>query len=92
MWNRKYNTHQHTYETKTDSQMKNRLVVAQRDAGTGEGRIRGVWDQQRQTIIYRMDKQQDPTTQQSIMEKNMKKNIYICITKSLCYTAEINKL
>ena len=24
------------------------------------------------------------------MEKNMKKNMYICITKSLCCTAEIN--
>ena len=24
------------------------------------------------------------------MEKNMKKNAYLCITESLCYTVEIN--
>ena len=24
------------------------------------------------------------------MEKNIKKNVYICMTGSLCYTAEIN--
>ena len=48
-----YDTNQHIYETKTDSQIKRR--DCQREAAMG------VWGQQRQTIIYRMDKQQSPT-------------------------------
>ena len=40
--------------------IKNRLVVAK-----GEGRREGlgVWGQQMQTIVYRMDKQPGPTVQ-----------------------------
>ena len=63
----------------------------------------GVWDQQRQTIIYRMDKKQDHTVQHrnyiqySVTNHNGKKHekeyiyTYICITESLCCTEEINK-
>ena len=60
----------------------------------------GVWGQQMQTIICGRDKQQGPNVQHrelySIfydkpMEKNiLKKKAYICITESLCCTAEIN--
>ena len=42
MGNLKYNTNQHLYETKTDSDVENRLVLAK-----GEGRVgrqgMGVW-------------------------------------------------
>ena len=50
-----------------------------------------------QTIIYRMDKHSDPTVctanciQYPVINhngKNMKSNVYMCITESLCYTAE----
>ena len=60
MWNLKYDTNQHIYETKTDSQIQRiDFVVAK------QGWIRGgkEWDQQSSTIIYRMDKQQGPTAQ-----------------------------
>ena len=53
-----------------------------------------------QTIIYRMDKQQGPILystgnyiQYPMINYNRKeyqKNVYICITESLCCTAEIN--
>ena len=53
-----------------------------------------------QTGIYRMDKQQGPTIEhrelysitydKTIMEKNMKRNTYTCITESIGYTAEVN--
>ena len=37
MWNLKYDTNEHTYKTKTDSQtIKNRLVVAKGEAGGGK--------------------------------------------------------
>ena len=26
------------------------------------------------------------------MEENVKKNVYVCITESLCYTVEINNI
>ena len=59
----KYGTKDLTYKTKTDSQTCNRLVVAM-----GEGVLRrdglGVWGQQMQITIYRMDKQQCPTVKQ----------------------------
>ena len=56
-----------------------------RRMGDGRGIDRWrVWDKQMQTIIYGMD-EQDPT----VMEKNMQKNMLICITESLCCTVEI---
>ena len=45
-------------------QIKNRFVVTE-VGGWGKGRVQlGVWGYQ--TIIYRMDKQQDPTAQWEI--------------------------
>ena len=53
-----------------------------------------------QTITFRTDKQQGPivTAQgtifnllgQAIMEKNIKKNVYMCIVESLCFKTEIS--
>ena len=52
-----------------------------------------------QTITYRRDNQQGPTVEhrelysvswETITEKNIKKNVYMCITDSLCCMAEIN--
>ena len=58
----------------------------------------GVWDQQMQTIMYRMDKQQDPrahhrevySTSCDKSQKNMKKNTYAYVHGSLCDTSETN--
>ena len=55
MWSLKYDTNQHIYKTKTDSQRRD-LWLPSEEARGGEGM--GVWDQHRQSIIYRMDKQQ----------------------------------
>ena len=59
MWNLKYDTNQHIYETKTDSQIQRTDLWE----GGEEREGIGVWDQERQTIIYRMDKEQGPTVQ-----------------------------
>ena len=49
------------YETETDSDIENRLVVAK---GEGWGRDGvGVCGQKMQASIYKMDKQQSPTVQ-----------------------------
>ena len=45
---------------KQTHRQENRLVVA-KQRWLGVGRIR-VWDKQMQVIVYRADKQQDPTT------------------------------
>ena len=61
--NLKYDTNDHFYETKANSQMENRLVVSKQGV---EGRAReslGAWDEQMQTITYRMDTQQGPTAE-----------------------------
>ena len=60
MWNLKDNTNELIYKTETDSQTQRTNLWLPRDGGVGEGRIR-ICDQQMQTIIYRMDKQQGPT-------------------------------
>ena len=57
MWNLKYDTNEHIYQAKTDTDIENRLVVASGREGGGWG----VWEKQMQTIIYRVDKQQGPT-------------------------------
>lgn len=69
-----------------------------RGRGGGEDGL-GAWDEQVQTVKYRMDKQ-GPTVQHSeldsvswykfVMEKNIKNNAYIRITESLCSTLETN--
>ena len=58
MWNLKYGINEHIYETETH-RPRNRSVVAKGDGGGRDGP--GVWDEQTQTIICRMDKQQSPT-------------------------------
>lgn len=58
MWNIKYDTNEPMYETETDTEK--RLVVAKGEWSRGRDGL-GVSDQQRQTIIYRMDKQQNST-------------------------------
>ena len=66
----------------------------------------GVWDQQMQTIINRMDKQQGLTAehriyiQYPVINQNGKEYrkecvcvcVCVCVTESLCCTAEINTL
>ena len=61
MWKLKYDTNELIH--KTGSRLidtESRLVVAKGKKGVGEGRV-GVWGEQTQTIIYRMNKQQGPT-------------------------------
>ena len=59
MWNLKYDTNKLIYKTKTDSQtQKTNLWLPK---GKGGGDKLGVWDQQIQTTIYKIDKQQGPT-------------------------------
>ena len=55
----------------------------------------GVWDQQMQTSIYRMGKQQGnyiqyPATNCNGKAYEREKNIQVCITESLCCTPETN--
>ena len=58
----------------------------------------GVWDQEMQTILYRMDKQQGPTNgtrnyiQYPVVNSNRKEygKVYIWKMKSLCYIAKMN--
>ena len=60
----------------------------------------GVWGWPMQTITFRMDKQGPNVYRELystifnilsyiIMEKNIKKNVYMCVTESLGCTAEI---
>ena len=44
------------HETETDSDTENRLEIAKGDGANRSGEL-GVWDQQMQTSIHRMDKQ-----------------------------------
>ena len=61
MWNLKYDTNELIYKTETDSwTQKTNLWLPKGKGGAGE---LGVWDQQMQTITYRMDKQQGPTVE-----------------------------
>ena len=63
MWNLKYDTNELIYETETDSQtQRTDLWLPRWKEEWGRDGL-GVWDQQIQTIIYRMDKQQGPTAQ-----------------------------
>ena len=60
MWNLKYNTYQHSYETKTYSQTWEQTCGCQVGVGKEWMDGLGVWDQQMQTSTYRMNKQQGP--------------------------------
>ena len=55
MWNIKYNTNELSYKTEADSQTYIENVGCQ---GLGDGLGVWVWNQQKQTVIYRVDKQQ----------------------------------
>ena len=39
MWNLKYDTGEHTYETETDYRLREKTCGCQEGAGVGEGRI-----------------------------------------------------
>ena len=60
MQNLKYDTNELIYETEIDTQTK-RTDLWLWGGGGKEGL--GVWDQQMQTIMYKMDKQQGPIVQ-----------------------------
>ena len=62
MWNLKYDTNEPIYETETESGTQRIDLCLSRGGGWGKDGL-GVWDQQMQTGIYRMDKQQGPTVQ-----------------------------
>ena len=87
-----------------DSDIENRLAAAKGEGGGG-GKDWEFGISRCKLFIHRLDKQQDPTVEHRelysicwdkpysfpfIMEKNIKKNVYTCITESLCCTAEIN--
>ena len=63
MWDLKYDTNELTYETETDSQTQRIDLWLPRGKGVWGRDGLGVWDQQIQTVIQRMDKQQGPTVQ-----------------------------
>ena len=63
MWNLKYDTNELIYET--DSQTQRTDMWLPREGWERDGM--GVWYQQMQTIIYRMNKQQGPTVAQGII-------------------------
>ena len=60
MWNVKYDTNEPIYETERKSGTQR--IDWWLPRGGGRDGL-GVWDQQMQTIIYRMDKQKGPTVQ-----------------------------
>ena len=62
MWNLNYDTKELIQETETDSQIQRTDLQLSKGVRQGTDAWR-VWDQQMQTIIYRMDKQQGPTVQ-----------------------------
>ena len=63
MWNLKCGTNEPIYETETDSQTQRTDLWLRGGEGRWGMEGVGVWGQQMQTIIYRMDKQQGPTVQ-----------------------------
>lgn len=61
MWDLTYGTNELIHERETESEAQRTDVQLPTVCGGGMG---GVWDQQVQTIIYGMDKQQSPTVTQ----------------------------
>ena len=59
IWNLKYDIDEAIYDTERLTAIRNRLVVA-KEQGGWEREGLGVSDQQMQTSVYRMDKQQGP--------------------------------
>ena len=62
MWNLKYDTNEPIYETETESGTQ-RIDWWLPRVREWETDGLGVWDQQMQTIMYRMDEQQGATVQ-----------------------------
>ena len=60
--NLKYDTNELIYKTETDSQIQKTNLWLPKGEGEGRDKL-GVWDQQIQTTIYKIDKQQGPTVQ-----------------------------
>ena len=55
MWSLKYDTNEIIYEIGRFTDIENRLVVAKGD-GSGGSNGFGVWGEQMQNVIYKMDK------------------------------------
>ena len=81
--------------TETDSQTQRTDLWLPKGKGRGRDGL-AVWDQQMQTLIYRMDKQEGPTVQHSELcsisceNHNGKEYEKIYIFESLCRTPENN--
>ena len=61
MWNLKYDANELIYETEKGTQMqKTNLWLPKGEWGWRRDKL-GVWNQQIQTTIYKIDKQQGPT-------------------------------
>ena len=60
MWNLKYDTNELIYKTETDSMPQRKRFVVAKEEWAWRGVGLGVWDEQMQTITYRMNKQQAP--------------------------------
>ena len=95
MWNLKYDTNETIWKRNRLRDTANRLVVAKGD-GQGEGWTRSL-DLQMQTITFRMDRQGPTVEHRNYIQypvinhngKDFKKSVYMGITESFCYTAEI---
>ena len=96
IWNLKYDTNEVIYKTGTDSQTYKTSLWLPKEK---EGRDRlGVWDQQSQTTIYKINNNillyspgsyiQYPV----IQEKNMKKNMYMKLNHFAVYHNTVNLL
>ena len=59
MWNLNCDTNELVYETETDSETQKTDLWLPRGKRRGRDGL-GAWDQQMQTITYRMDKHQGP--------------------------------
>ena len=62
MWNLKYDTSELIYKTETDSQAQKTNIWLPKGTKGRRDKL-GVWDQQIQTTIYNIDKQQGLTLQ-----------------------------
>ena len=62
MWNLQYNSSEYIFERETDSQIQRTDFWLQAGRGVGEDGLE-LWDQQMQTIICKMNKQQGATVQ-----------------------------
>ena len=63
VWNLKYDTNEPIYETENQRHREQTGGLPRGRGGWEKGGV-GVWGQQMQTGIHRMDKQQGPTVQQ----------------------------